>query len=318
MSIFKQPGTPQHFDLKFTVMLYFLSFALILFAALAYFLQQHQRAPYGKFHTKQINSQLQDVLSKYTSQFLPQLKFIWTDKYAFRSIPSLLAWSLQEMPNLICSIFTYKIFHLPHNQLTQINKLVMLMFVFHYLNRAILYPLTLYRGSKQQTTVFICVLAFLFSCYNGFLQGLSAATVEYYPFWSFFGILAWMRVLVGLVVFCFGFWINFLSDRLLLQVQRESNPDKVPAEEKYVCQDSGKVYYIPRGGLFDFVTSANYLGELAEWAGFFLVGFSWASFSFLVWNACYLIQRAKHNHEWYVKHIQNYPSERYAIIPFVM
>jgi len=59
-------------------------------------------------------------------------------------------------------------------------------------------------------------------------------------------------------------------------------------------------YSVPRGGMFEYVSSPHYFGELIEWGGFCIAcNFSLASISFVVWAAANLVPRAIHTHKWY-------------------
>ena len=49
-----------------------------------------------------------------------------------------------------------------------------------------------------------------------------------------------------------GMWINIQSDGILRNLRK-------PGETNYK---------IPKGGLFRYVSGANFLGEIAEWSGF--------------------------------------------------
>ncbi|OMJ11918.1 Steroid 5-alpha-reductase DET2 [Smittium culicis] len=77
-------------------------------------------------------------------------------------------------------------------------------------------------------------------------------------------------------------------------------------------------YAIPRGGLFELVSCPHYFGELVEWSGYTLVGGGVAGLLFVVSTAANLIPRAVQIHRWYRNEFANYPTERKAIIPFIL
>ena len=52
-------------------------------------------------------------------------------------------------------------------------------------------------------------------------------------------------------------------------------------------------HYLPRGGMFRYVSSANYLGELIEWTGFAVMTWSWAGAVFVLWTFANLAPRAR-------------------------
>lgn len=58
-----------------------------------------------------------------------------------------------------------------------------------------------------------------------------------------------------------GMAINIHSDGVLIGLRNQSG-----------AKSKGKSEYkIPRGGLFEFISSANYFGEIVEWWGLFIV-----------------------------------------------
>ena len=77
-------------------------------------------------------------------------------------------------------------------------------------------------------------------------------------------------------------------------------------------------HYIPRGGMFRYVSSANYFGELLEWTGF-AVAWSWAGAVFAWWTFANLAPRAA---SLYKRYAQEFGKEftalkRKKIIPFI-
>lgn len=44
-------------------------------------------------------------------------------------------------------------------------------------------------------------------------------------------------------------------------------------------------------GFFEYVSAANYFGEIVEWIGFYILTLSWGSFSFAVWTYANLAPR---------------------------
>jgi len=74
-------------------------------------------------------------------------------------------------------------------------------------------------------------------------------------------------------------------------------------------------YFIPRGGLFNYVSSPNYLGEIMEWFGFFVMTINLGTFSFFIWTFVNLVPRAISNHKWYIEKFNDYPKERKILIP---
>uniref|UniRef100_A0A8C0BCY1 3-oxo-5alpha-steroid 4-dehydrogenase (NADP(+)) n=1 Tax=Buteo japonicus TaxID=224669 RepID=A0A8C0BCY1_9AVES len=137
----------------------------------------------------------------------------------------------------------------------------------------------------------------LFCIYNGFLQGYYLIYCAEYP-------NDWctdIRFTSGLLLFLLGMGINIHSDLLLRQLRK---PGEV-------------TYKIPQGGLFTYISGANYFGEIVEWFGFAIATWSLPAFAFAFFTLCCIGPRAYHHHRYYLKTFTDYPKSRKALIPFV-
>ena len=78
-------------------------------------------------------------------------------------------------------------------------------------------------------------------------------------------------------------------------------------------------HYIPRGGMFRYVSSANYFGELLEWTGFAVASWSWAGAVFAWWTFANLAPRAASLNKRYAKEFGDEFTSlgRKKIIPFI-
>ena len=79
----------------------------------------------------------------------------------------------------------------------------------------------------------------------------------------------------------------------------------------------GNGYHVPRGFLYKFVSSPNYLGEIIEWLGWAILTLSPAGLVFFLWTAANLIPRARSNHKWLISNVENYPESRKSIFPYI-
>ena len=77
-------------------------------------------------------------------------------------------------------------------------------------------------------------------------------------------------------------------------------------------------YKIPHGNFFNFVSCPNYMGEIIEWIGFFIIAMSLPALSFALWTFFNLVPRALNHHDWYLENFDNYPKKRKAVIPFIL
>ncbi|XP_017413047.1 polyprenol reductase 1 [Vigna angularis] len=79
-------------------------------------------------------------------------------------------------------------------------------------------------------------------------------------------------------------------------------------------------YVIPHGDWFEIVSSPHYLSEIVIYASFVVAtGGSnltvWLLFAFVVANLSFA---AVETHKWYSQKFKDYPSNRFAIIPFLL
>lgn len=79
-----------------------------------------------------------------------------------------------------------------------------------------------------------------------------------------------------------------------------------------------KSYKIPYGGLFHYVSCANFFGEIVEWFGYFIMTQSPHAFGFVIFAIGNLAPRALQHHRWYLEKFEDYPKNRKAIFPFIL
>ncbi|MBO7428776.1 MAG: DUF1295 domain-containing protein, partial [Paludibacteraceae bacterium] len=84
------------------------------------------------------------------------------------------------------------------------------------------------------------------------------------------------QFIVGVLLFLVGMGVNLHSDYIVRHLRQPGDPN----------------HYLPKGGMFDYVTSANYFGELVEWIGFAIMTWSWAGAVFALWTFANLTPRA--------------------------
>jgi 3-oxo-5-alpha-steroid 4-dehydrogenase 1 len=176
------------------------------------------------------------------------------------------------------------------------NWILLGLFLLHYVNRSFIFPL-LIRGGKP-TPFVIFLLAFIFCVFNGYLQCRYLATYAVYP-------SNWItdpRFVIGVLLFFAGMGINIHSDSILRNLRK-------PGET---------TYKIPRGGMFELISGANFFGEILEWGGFALASWSVVGLAFFVYTMSNIGPRAYHHHQWYKSKFEDYPKNRKAIIPFIL
>jgi 3-oxo-5-alpha-steroid 4-dehydrogenase 1 len=80
-------------------------------------------------------------------------------------------------------------------------------------------------------------------------------------------------------------------------------------------------YKIPYGGMFNYVSGANFFGEIVEWTGFAMAcGFSIPAVSFALSTAFNIAPRAVQHHKWYYEKFgaEYKKLNRKAVIPFII
>ncbi|XP_030065438.1 3-oxo-5-alpha-steroid 4-dehydrogenase 1 [Microcaecilia unicolor] len=163
-------------------------------------------------------------------------------------LPVRLAWFMQELPALVLPLYllvTRPTLHLAHTA----NCVLLAAFLCHYLHRTLIFPF-LIRGGKP-TPFITFTLAFVFCGYNGYLQSSYIISyAEYPPDWT-----RDPRFIIGISLWLTGSLINIHSDHILRNLRAPGETD----------------YKIPRGGLFEYVSGANFFGEIVEWTGLLLL-----------------------------------------------
>lgn len=201
-------------------------------------------------------------------------------------------WFIMEIPSFL--LVTYFVFH--YGDLS--NALVItaaILWMAHYFHRAVIFPMRIHTSGKKMP-VLVMSMAFLFNLVNGSINGYWLGNIA--PDFSFEGIYL-LRYIIGVSIFVTGFIINQYHDKILIGLRK--------------ARSNG--YQIPYGGLFNYVSCPNFLGEIIEWIGFAILCWSLPALAFGIWTSVNLIPRAIDHHKWYKSHFENYPSDRKAILP---
>lgn len=207
-------------------------------------------------------------------------------------LPSRIAWILMESPSLVIP-FVLVITSGFHGS----SILFLFLWQIHYFHRTLIYP---FRISDPNKPFSLLIMSW------GFLFNLMNSTIVFYSVTTLQGpySLEWFyqwRLILGFLLFGLGYVINKHSDAILRRLR----------------SDGSKEYRIPEGGLYRWVSSPNYLGEIVEWGGWALMTWSWAGTAFFLFTIANLFPRALKNHKWYQSTFTHYPLERKAIIPFL-
>lgn len=171
------------------------------------------------------------------------------------------------------------------------------LWLMHYVHRTFIYPFT-QSGRNKPMPLILVVFAIVFNSLNGLVNGYGIFHIYSYDLsW----LLSW-QFIAGAIVFISGFIINKTADEKLRRLRNE-NPNE---------------YVIPRGWLFDYISSPHYFGEIIEWGGWALMTWSLPGFAFFVFTFANLFPRAINTHRWYRGKFPAYPPGRKAVIPFIL
>lgn len=211
-------------------------------------------------------------------------------------VPNKVGWVLMESPVfiLMCVLWAAS------DRMWEAGPLALfLLFEAHYFQRSFIFPL-LMRG-KSKMPLGIVLMGMLFNTLNALMQGgwiFYVSPAGYYDDW-FSRPYIW----IGGIVFLAGMAINLHSDYIIRHLRK-------PGDTRH---------YIPRGGLFRYVTSANYFGELLEWVGFAIASWSWAGAVFAWWTFANLAPRAASLRRRYTEEFGEEFTRlgRKRIIPFI-
>uniref|UniRef100_A0A670Y9R9 Steroid 5 alpha-reductase 1 n=1 Tax=Pseudonaja textilis TaxID=8673 RepID=A0A670Y9R9_PSETE len=118
---------------------------------------------------------------------------------------------------------------------------------------------------------------------------------------SYISVHCFNMFIPGIAAWLGGLLINMHSDYILRNLRK-------PGET---------VYKIPRGGMFEYVSGANFFGEIIEWCGFALACNTAESTAFAITTLLLLGNRAYWHHQWYLNKFEDYPRSRKILIPFV-
>ncbi|XP_064621179.1 3-oxo-5-alpha-steroid 4-dehydrogenase 1-like [Lineus longissimus] len=216
-------------------------------------------------------------------------------KWGFQ-IDGKVGWILQELPALlvpfVCLLIQYK--NLPFTKYLA-NYVLLALFMCHYVQRCVIFPL-LIRGGKPSPFVTV-FMAFIYCMMNGYIQGRTLTKYADFPPEEVYS----PRFMAGCFFFLCGMLINLHSDHLLRNLRK-------PGETGYK---------IPRGGMFEYVSGANFFGEIVEWMGFAIACWNLPALSFFIFTFCNLVPRGIAHHKSYLKKFENYPKNRKAVIPFL-
>src|SRR5579859_1128028 len=207
------------------------------------------------------------------------------------SLDPRLGWFLMELPATLSFLWFY--WHGPH-RLDPVPLVFLAMWHVHYGNRGFFFPanMRVARGGKSSFSFMVIGVGWMVTSLHGYFHAAWFTRYGHYT-------TAWLRdprFVVGFGVYYLSYALNLHSDAVIRNLRS--------ADEVAACK---KVYRIPQGGLFRWVTNASYLTELCAWAGFALCTWSLAGAFVLLVSLGNLVPRAWATHRWYRERFPDYP-----------
>lgn len=208
-----------------------------------------------------------------------------------------LGWVLMESPVFVAMLLLW-LFSDRRGDLVRLAFLF--LFELHYIQRSFVFPFRMRGDSVMPLS--IVLMGVTFNVANALMQGgwiYYISPADYYP-------SDWLtdpRFIGGFLVFIIGMYINIQSDDIIRNLRKEGDSN----------------HYLPKGGMFRYVTSANYFGEFVEWVGFAILTWSWAGAVFALWTFANLCPRAARIYDRYKKEFGDELDTKKVkrIIPFI-
>ena len=215
------------------------------------------------------------------------------------TIPNKIGWCLMECPVFIVMLVLWATsevkFSLPY-------LVFFLLFELHYFHRSFVFPFLL--KGKSRMPIAIMLMSIAFNLTNGFIQGWWLFRIA--PAEGYYCGAAWFKTfpfIAGVILFIAGMYINRQSDWIIRHLRK-------PGDTKH---------YLPKGGFYNYVTSANYFGEIVEWLGWAALTWSWAGFIFFIFTSANLVPRANSIYHRYEKEFADEFKQRKLkrVFPFI-
>lgn len=213
------------------------------------------------------------------------------------SLPNRAGWVIMEAPAFISMLLLWVL----SPRAGEPALIVMAsLFEIHYFQRSFIFPMLIRGKNRMPLAIVLCGV--IFNVVNAYMIGgwlFWVSAPDAYP-------VSWLSnplFILGTVIFISGMIINLHSDNII----------------RHLRKPGATGHFIPYGGLFRYVTSANYLGELIEWGGYALLTWSWGGLAFVVWTFANLAPRARKIHKRYLSEFGDEYAElrRRYLIPHI-
>jgi 3-oxo-5-alpha-steroid 4-dehydrogenase 1 len=224
-----------------------------------------------------------------------------SDKFGVSVSPKL-GWFLMELPATLSFLY---FFSRGPNRQELVPTVLAAMWCLHYANRGFFFPwaMRVPKGQKGSFSMLVIVTGWLVTAMHGYFHG------SYFSRYGEHYMREWLtdpRFIAGFVLYYVFMAGNLHADHILRNLRSREEIER-----------GERVYRVPQGGMYRWVTSPSYLCELCAWASFAVCTWSLAGVFIFVVSAANLVPRAVATHRWYQQKFPDYPKERKALIPFV-
>ena len=193
------------------------------------------------------------------------------------SVDNRLGWVLMEAPVFFAMLLLW---WLSDRRFDPVRLVFLILFEIHYFHRSFIFPLKI-RG-RSRMPLSIILMGALFNTLNALMQGgwiFWFSPAGAYPLSWLYGL----PFVLGTALFFYGMFINIQSDGIIRDLRQPGDTN----------------HYLPKGGMFRYVTSANYFGEVLEWIGFAVLTWSLSGAVFAWWTFANLAPRAARIYDMY-------------------
>ncbi len=215
------------------------------------------------------------------------------------SLPNRIGWIVMEAPVFIAMLLMWFLADDAY-RFNPVRLTFFLLFQLHYFQRSFIFPFLIKGNSRMPLS--IIAMGIIFNLLNAAMQAgwlfYLSPLDDYTTAWFYSP-----QFIIGVIIFFAGMFINIQSDSIIRHLRKPGD----------------KRHYIPRGGMFRWVSSANYFGEWLEWVGFAIFTWSWSGAVFAWWTFANLAPRSA---ALYKRYAQEFGEEftrekRKRIIPFI-
>ena len=220
----------------------------------------------------------------------------YNKKWGF-AIPNKIGWILMESPVFIAMILLCV---LSERDTNLVCLIFLILFEIHYFHRSFIFPF-LIRG-KSVMPLSVILMGMVFNTLNALMQGgwiFYVSPVNMYE-------ISWLttpQFIIGTIIFFTGMIVNIHSDYIIRHLRKPGDTN----------------HYLPKKGMFRYVTSANYFGEFVEWLGFAILTWSLSGAVFALWTFANLAPRAAKIYDNYKKEFGDELDTKKVkrILPFI-